>query len=218
LKTFNIILNFSDIIGPVFAVVIFLFNIKKMTKELWVVMFFCIVQIVCNGLATYIDYVIHGNNYWVYKINTLLSFAVIIVLFVGYLLPFEKKKRILVYSILIAITAILVISDRGFSSFNSHGAAMASILIVGYCLYFFYIKLIRSSPEESITSKIIFWCVVGIFTYYAGAFFIFISYKYLLISDISAVTILWRFHNLLLLICCVYISYGVLCKESRKIL
>lgn len=182
------------------------------------ILIFCLVQLFCNTTATIIERTINGNNYWVYKINSTASFLVVVYLFFKYLLQLKKSLFYILLCLYVLMSAALMMKGDGISHFNSMSAAIESLVIVSLCLYFFYARLINTLEEISIPETSIFWCVVGIFTYYAGAFFIFISYKYLIDSDSSTVGVLWRFHNILLFICCLYISYGVLCKNYRTIL
>jgi len=207
------ILNYIDIIGPLIAIIAFLFSRKKLTPELKLVLWFCIIQVICNAAASW--YTGKASNYWVYKINTVASFVVLLVLFSRYLLKVDRKKNLLAYAFVVLVILPTVFGE-GLTTYNSYSATIASFIIVALCLYFFYLKLVRSSPEERVPSTAIFWCVVGFFVYYAGAFFIFLSYKYLIETDIKSVGVLWKFHNLLLLIACLSISFGVLCKDYQQ--
>ena len=211
------ILNYIDILGPLIALLFFLVRRDKLPPELKLVQLFCWVQLACNLYASILD-IADKNNYWVYEINALLSIGIALILFGKYLLDLKKGIIITLVSLLIICNLFSYRYFGGLSTFNSYGHALCSLVIVLLSLYFFYSKLINMPEEVSIPDTSIFWCVVGIFTYYAGAFFIFISYKYLLTTDSSNISILWRFHNVLLFICCAYISYGVLCKNYRTIL
>jgi len=225
LKIIAEILNILDSLGPALAVGILLSTRRALPKEIQLILIFCLVQLICNIVATIIErlaitngFFLLQNNYWVYKLNTTSCFLTVIYLFTRYLLHF---KAILLYALLLLyalISVAFIIRGDGISQFNSVSSALESIVIVALCLYFFYSKLIYSHEEVSIPETSIFWCVVGIFTYYAGAFFIFISYKYFIGSNDSTIGVLWRFHNILLFICCLYISYGILCKNYRTIL
>ncbi|WP_346239077.1 hypothetical protein ABDK00_010095 [Niabella insulamsoli] len=212
------ILNILDSIGPAMAAIVLFMHRKNATKEMQLVLLFCLIQLFCNTTATIIERAINGNNYWVYKINATACFLVIFYLFQKKLIHLRPVILYPVLAIYTLLSILLIINGDGISQFNSISAALESLLIVGLCLFFFYSKLINTSEEISIPETSIFWCVVGIFTYYAGAFFIFISYKYLIDTDGSTVAVLWRFHNILLFICSLYISYGVLCKNYRTIL
>lgn len=219
------ILNILDSLGPALAVGILVSYKRTLPKEIWLILIFCLVQLVCNTIATIIErlaipnsFFLLQNNYWVYKLNSMSCFLIVLYLFARHLLHFRPT---LLYALLLLYalaSVLLIIRGDGVFQFNSVSSALESIVIVALCLYFFYSKLINTHEEVSIPETSIFWCVVGIFTYYAGAFFIFISYKYFIGSNNSTVGVLWRFHNILLFICCLYISYGILCKNYRTIL
>ena len=225
MKAISEILNVLDTIGPAIAVFFLLTSKKTLSKDMVFILIFCLIQLFCNTGATIIeraalqsDVHLLKNNYWVYKLNSTACFLVVFYLFSKRLIFF---KPVAIYTLLLlylTASSFLIIGGDGISQFNSLSAALESLIIVSMCLYFFYSKLINTSEEISIPETSIFWCVVGIFTYYAGAFFIFISYKYLIDTDSSTVAVLWRFHNILLFICSLYISYGVLCKNYRTIL
>ncbi len=217
MKVLLFILNAIDIIGPLIALLFFGARRDKLSPELHLIRLFCWIQIVCNTSATILDYK-DINNYWVYEVNTILSFVIILILFGRYLLDLKKIVLYTLIGLVIICNALSYKYFGAIASFNSYGHALSSLFIVFLSLYFFYTRLINMPEEVSIPETSIFWCVVGIFTYYAGAFFIFISYKYLINTDSSMVAILWRFHNILLFICCSYICYGILCKNYRTIL
>jgi len=211
---FHKIFNYIDVVGPLIGIITFLFTRKKISPDLKLVFGFCAIQFVCNVTASTLSSY-SQPNYWVYKINTVASFVMILLLFSRHLLKAGKKMNLLMYAFVILIV-LPTFFGEGLTSYNSYSAAISSLIIVGLCLYFFYTKLVRSSPEVSLPSMAIFWCVVGFFVYYAGAFFIFLSYKYLIETDIKSVGTLWKFHNLLLLIACLSISYGVVCKNYQQ--
>lgn len=225
MKTLSQILNILDTVGPAIAVAFLLRSKKMLSKEVLLILIFCLIQLICNCTASIIErlavptkFILLQNNYWVYKLNATASFLVILTLFLKYLLHCSPQ---VMYAALIsyaAVSILLIVNGDGISQFSSGSSAFESIVIVALSLYFFYSKLINTHEEVSIPETSIFWCVVGIFTYYAGAFFIFISYKYVIDTSSSTLGALWRFHNILLFICSLYISYGILCKNYRTIL
>lgn len=217
MSDFSIIFNWLDFCGPLFACIVFWTVRHRIADDLKLVKWFCIIQLVCNSTAYLFD-ILNFRNYWIYELNMILSFLVLFWLFSRYLLDLRKSTSILL-GLLVFTSIIVIYYFFGWdNTFNSYGMAICSMMIVAFSLYFFYTKLINSSEDVSIPNTSIFWCVVGLFTYYAGSFFIFISYKYIIDSDSSTAPTLWRFHNILLLICCLYISYGILCKNYRTIL
>jgi hypothetical protein len=111
---------------------------------------------------------------------------------------------------------ISIASGDGIASYNSSLSALGSFIVTAYCLNFFYWRLVRDERPAGLTSSALFWIVIGIFTYYTGSFFIFISYKYLIVQESKVIGILWRFHNLLLTLFCAYTIYGITCKNYQK--
>lgn len=217
MKLLIYIINFIDLLGPLIALACFWKRKAHLSAELRLIRLFCWVQVICNACAIVFDYA-DINNYWIYEINNTASFVVVIVLFARYLLGLKKYIVVILMVLLLACNLLSYYYSGGISVFNSYGHALCSLVIVFFSLRFFYTRLINMPEEVSIPETSIFWCVVGLFTYYTGAFFIFISYKYLISTDSATVALLWRFHNILLFIGSLYISYGILCKNYRTIL
>lgn len=187
-----------------------------MTKELHYICWFVFIQFITNLSAILVEKILVLPNYSVYVLNIVLSFSVLSLLFYRMEAP-VLKKFIPVASFLFMIGSVVSLcGGDGFSSYNSVISAMASFIITAYCLIFFYWKLVKDTRLTGLTNSALFWIIIGIFTYYTGSFFIFISYKYLIDRDFNSVGILWRFHNVLLTIFCIYTIYGLTCKNYRK--
>jgi hypothetical protein len=198
------------------ALLFFIKPFKSMSRELLYVFAFICIQFFSNLAATVLEQ-LHILNYSVYAINVTLSFVVLSYMF--YRIIDSKIHRFIAVACVLFIAAaiISVANGDGIHTYNSLLSAVGSLLITFYCLVFFYRKLVSDTSRSGLTDSAFFWIIIGLFTYYTGSFFIFISYKYLIAEKASVIGILWRFHNLLLAIFCFYTIYGLTCRNYQKI-
>jgi hypothetical protein len=186
-----------------------------MARELHYIFWFVFIQFITNSIATVLE-VFKASNYSVYVMNIVLSFVILSALFYKIDNRYLKKLIPAASIIFIIVAVVSLCNGDGIDTYNSMISAMASFLITAYCLIFFYWKLVRDTKLSGLTENAFFWIIIGIFTYYTGSFFIFISYKYLIVQEAGLIGILWRFHNVLLTIFCIYTIYGITCKNYRR--
>lgn len=215
MKSIVTILNYIDIGAPLIALLFFIKPFKRLSKELLYIFVFVCIQFVTNLLATILEH-LRIPNYTLYALNIILSFIILSFLF--YRVIDTIHKFIAIAAVLFTVIAVFSVANGdGIDTYNSVLSAVASFLITSYCLVFFYKKLVSDTTRTGLTESAFFWIIIGIFTYYTGSFFIFISYKYLMVQEANVIGILWRFHNVLLAIFCIYTIYGLSCKNYQKI-
>ena len=215
MKFLGQILNYIDIGAPLLTLFFFIKPFKNLPKELLYIFWFLVTQLVANVTASILE-LAKISNYTVYAANIILSFCILSSLFYTLSRP-AIQKLIVVAAVLFMLCSVYSISNSdGISSYNSVVSAVASFIITAYCLTFFYSKLVTDTRVTGLTDGAFFWIIIGVFTYYTGSFFIFISYKFLIVQGDIAAGILWRFHNLLFAIFCFYTIYGLACKNHQK--
>ncbi len=213
MKTIITILNYIDVGAPLLTLLFFIKPLKKLSRELLYIFAFVCIQFVCNLTASILDTGFKVTNYPVYAANIVLSFMVLSMMFY-YVFNDKIRRLIILASVLFAACTVFSIGrGDGIYSYNSIVSALAGFIITAYSLIFFYWKLVSDKRMTGLTNGTFFWVVIGLFTYYTGSFFIFISYNYLIVSGEGVVGILWRFHNLLLAVFCFYTIYGLTCKK-----
>jgi len=207
------ILNYIDVGAPLLTLLFFIKPFKRLSRELLYIFAFVCIQLVCNLAASILDTVFRTTNYPVYAANIVLSFLTLSLMFYY---VFNRNIRRLIIGIAVLFTVCTVISigrGDGIHSYNSIVSALAGFIITTYCLIFFYWRLISDKRMTGLTDSAFFWVVIGLFTYYTGSFFIFISYNYLIEKGEGVIGILWRFHNILLAVFCIYTIYGLTWKK-----
>lgn len=188
---------------------------RQLPKELRLVFWFVFIQFATNLLASILELLII-TNYSVYAANVILSFCTLSLVFYHTGIALIRKLMPFTLFVFLGSAAYSIGRGDGLMSYNSVLSALGSFIITGYCLIFFYWRLVKDTKASGLTEYAFFWIIIGIFTYYTGSFFIFISYKYLIVQDAGIIGILWRFHNLLLTIFCGYTIYGITCKNYQR--
>lgn len=180
------------------------------------IFWFIVAQAFFNSFAGILDLGLNRPNLFLYHANCAVSFF-ILSLYFAQSLQIKIKKQIFT-SVFLLFTAFFLLNLvlwEGINSFNSNTYSLASIILVTYCLLYYLEELMH--PGSSYISKARdFWYVTGIFTYYAGASGIFITYRYLTQHRIISDGTLWMLHNGVFLIMCVYFLVGILCKPSQE--
>lgn len=218
MKIIITILNYIDIGAPLLALLVFIrvLSQNKLAKELLYIFYFICIQLITNVTATVLEK-LHITNYSVYLLNIVLSFLVLSILFYELGIPLIRKIFPFSSLLFLGFATYSISNGDGIETYNSIISASASFIITAYCLIFFYWRLVKDKNYSgSLTDSAFFWATIGVFTYYTGSFFIFISYKYLIVREAEVIGILWRFHNLLLTIFCIYSIYGLTCKNYQK--
>ena len=212
--TLNDILNYIDVGAPMLTLFFFIKPYKKMNRDLLFIFLFVWAEFSTNLAASILSNA-KINNYSMYVANMVLTFSLISCLFYRMVNKAMDKAIIGAFVIFVIITIVSLANRDGIDFFNSIISAYASFVITAYCLIFFYWKLVNDDRSIGLTDTALFWIVIGIFTYFSGSFFIFISYKYLIVEEGKMLGIVWRFHNVLLAIFCVYTIYGLTCKNYQ---
>ena len=213
MKTIITILNYIDVGAPLITLFFFIKPFKRLSRELLYIFAFVCIQLVCNLAASALEIIFHTTNYPVYAANIVLSFLVLSMMFYN-VFNQNIQRLIIMASVLFAACTVFSIGrGDGIHSYNSIVSALAGFIITAYWLIFFYWKLVSDKRMTGLTDSTFFWVIIGLFTYYTGSFFIFISYNYLIEKGEGVIGILWRFHNLLLAVFCFYTIYGLTCKK-----
>ena len=181
------------------------------------VFWFVVAQLIFNGAARALEVFFDADNLYLYHLNCAVSMLLLSSYFTQSL-PIKRNRQVMtgIYLLFLLFFGLnLALWEGPTASFNSNTFGLASFILVTYCFLFYRENLLRpASPYISRARN--FWYVTGIFTYYASSSFIFISYRHLTQSNTPNLGFVWQIHNVLLLIMCVYILIGILCKPSLE--
>jgi len=147
------------------------FFIKKKNQRLRVIFFYLIysllADLIINRLLNRID------PFLGFRVYTIIEFGIISYYF--YLLFATKNAKVSVSVIAFAFLFFCIydISTSKSSNFDSVPVAVEAILVIAYCITFFYQQM-KKSESFFLYSSSDFWIVVSLLIYFAGTFFVFI--------------------------------------------
>ena len=199
-----IFLIYMDIVGPLIPLA---FLVRKRNRKAWenIVLYYLLMQLFLNGIAKYM--MLQGlNNIYIYVANSLLSCVFAGVFFERVFRDVEDKRigRVskIFFSLSLAILAtIIAVEDVSF--FNSLSFSFTAFAISFFCILYYLGNLLNTAGENVIMTGR-FWMVTALFVYYAGNFFVFLTYKILTSMDPHKFRIVWGFHNSIFFIfCCI---------------
>jgi len=166
---------------------------KKMPEELKPLGLLLLLSLASDLLSIiFIQY--SFNTYLIGNIYMITQFFLLIWLFRIQLSTKRTTTIILLFSGLFCIVNITIF--QGPWVFNSVSNVMASLILIGFCLYHFY-RLLSDLPIVHIHHLPMLWISFAILTYYGGNFFLFLVKNYLLYGEAGAHKLMWILHNLL---------------------
>ncbi|MDF2186993.1 hypothetical protein [Paraflavitalea sp. CAU 1676] len=208
-----------DIIAPLVAFFFAYYRKEKKLGEHVFIVIYLFIQLVLNTGIKVIMHANWGPNIYLYKANCLFSFIVISLYFLQKWKPYITQREWRLIAIgtgIISLLIYIIFTFEQVDAFNSYSYSITALFICTYCILYYYQKLLK--PEAAkITHTRSFWFVSGLFLYYAGSFFIFLSFKFLTINDTPNASWVWKFHNLFFVPMCAAFSVGFRCQTNHTI-
>jgi hypothetical protein len=156
-------------------VVLLFFNREKMTTPLKVILFYTILSFTNDAL---LRMMYDKNNDFLVEISLRVFTVFEYLLFATFLYLVIKsslfKKLIIGLSLVFLIVTFYNYNKSPNSSFDSVPVSIESILLIIYCLYYFFERM--NEPQVTfIYSAYHFWVVIGILIYLSASFFLFMQ-------------------------------------------
>jgi hypothetical protein len=168
-------------------------QLKKMNKPLRLLLTVLILSFAADSISLALSES-SVNNYLILNLYLISQFFVL-----AWILRSQANSRILMDSIIwisIIFCFINFTLFQGPWKFNSVSNVLASLILISFCLNYFF-RLINDLPIVHIQQLPMFWISMGILTYYAGNFFLFLVKNYLLYGEDGSHRLMWVLHNLL---------------------
>ena len=203
-----------EIYSPLIPLLVFF--LKKPGKAVWtkLLVIYWLVYISLVYSATHF-FSGGGNNHIMYIILFGLTFCFFSLILEQFLPQKFKIINRIIIIIIVLFFFINAIWGEGISIFNSYSSAVANLILVAYCVY--YYKLQLEKPQISLVEKIpSFWIVSGIFIYSAGNTFLFSVFSTLARNNPHNITYdLWDINILLTLIMNIIFAKGIQCTSQK---
>lgn len=204
-------INYLDVVPPFMLLIMELARMRSTGRDFVVYYLGC--QLLFNGYATILN-ILEKTNLFAYSLNFSWSYF-LLTLYFAKLYSSSLLTRLLAGLVIIyQIYFITTLQSPGATSaFDSISYGLISLLITFFSLYY-YTRQLTEQPKENILKSRDFWYVNGIFTYYASNFFIFLTYNRLVSQNDVNIGVIWKIHNVVFLIMCIYFFMGMRCKIS----
>lgn len=216
----NLVFEFIETCSPFITLIALFTHGFKKTKLFKLLLIYSITYFILSFYANYIFLFSHSNFflrdvhsniiiYIIISISSFCFFSLIIEQFIN------KKKFRTLNRIVITVAILFFISNaiwlEGTSIFNSNSSAIANIILIVYCIY--YYKLQLEKPQNIFVEReSSFWIISGIFVYSAGNFFLFNMYKLLTQSFNDFTFYSWYINDLFILVMNIFFAKGIRCN------
>lgn len=185
---------------------------RKITKEFAPLVMALTISLICDTLAYFLAS--HSNNtHWVGNIYLILQFSLLVWMFRNH--SRNKKMNDIILISFIFFFLINLTFFQGPWIFNSLSNVIASLILISFCLYYFY-RLLNDLPTIHIQHLPMLWISFGVLTYYGGNFFLFLVKNYLTYGEAGSHKTMWILHNLLNILKNILFAIG-LWKGYRKV-
>ena len=166
---------------------------KTMPDDLKPLRWILLISLTCDALAFFlVRYSI--NTHWIGNVYLICQFSILVWIFRKH---FQSKKIADIFHVLFLVFCIINISFfQGPWLFNSVSNAVASLILIGFCIFYLY-RLLNDLPIVHIQNFPMLWITFAILTYYGGNFFLFLVKNYLTYGDSGSHKMMWILHNLL---------------------
>jgi hypothetical protein len=134
------------------------------------------------------------NSYVVGNLFLIAQFSLLVVIFRREL-PNQRTINIIL-GLLVIFSLLNYSFIQGPTVFNSVSNVIASLVLIGLSLFYFY-RLLNDLPIVHIQHLPMLWISFGILTYYAGNFFLFLINNYFINVQAGPHKLMWILHNLL---------------------
>ncbi|WP_460937705.1 hypothetical protein [Spirosoma humi] len=206
-------INYFDTIPPLLLLVLVLTTMRRQGRDY--IVYYLGGQLFFNGYANVLNE-LEKDNLFAYSLNFAWAYYILSLYFSRL---YASRKWAWFILGLVALYQLNLIYTLQASStvadFNSISFGGVSLLITIACL-FYYGQQLAGQPKENILTVRNFWYVNGIFTYYTSNFFIFLTYNSLISRNYANIGIVWKIHNVVFLVMCVYFFIGMRCKTSPE--
>ncbi len=202
----------------------FIYQLTKFIIRYWVkveyshLFYYVLMQAILNFTASIIvDVFFKTNNIWLYQLNCFLSFVILFSFFKKFIFFRVSNLAINIFAAVFMCFLAIIIFFESQNAFNSLSYTTVSIAITFLCLNYYWF-LISKMPTESILKNPFFFIVTGLLIYYSSNILVFASYRFLTIEHVQTKSfwILWKFHNFMLTLMCIFILKGFTCVTSPK--
>lgn len=207
-------IDYLDTVPPFLLIVLAITTLRWKRRDF--ILYYLCSQFLFNGYANWLNE-LKLDNLYAYSLNFSWSHYILSLYFFDLYKTASWKKLIVGAVALFQFVSVFSIEPATAQiTFDSVSFGLISLLITLLSLYY-YASQLSGQPRENILNVSDFWYVNGIFTYYASNFFIFLTFNTLISKQYADLAIIWRVHNIVFLVMCIYFFIGLQCRRSAGI-
>jgi hypothetical protein len=157
------------------------------------------VLLIVSGLADLVSFLIythyHINPNPVVSVYGLLQFLILMLIYRReYTRTVFKRLADVVILLFTNFAIVNFWFIQGVSGFNSNLFTVSSIVLVIFCLLYFY-QIIQELPEPYIERLVMFWVGAGVFFYFGTNLFLFLTIDRFISKSDDNFLLSWALHN-----------------------
>ncbi|GAB3491627.1 hypothetical protein GCM10027341_04860 [Spirosoma knui] len=205
------VIDYLDTVPPLFLLVLALTSMGWGRRDY--ILYYLGCQFLFNGYANFLNE-LKRDNLFAYSLNFAWTNFLLSQFFIKLYSNRYFTWLLLLSTLLYQVNVLSTTQTASTTAtFDSSSFGLVSLLMTLYCIVY-YTKQLSQQPTENILTVRNFWYVNGLFTYYTSNFFIFLTYNALTKMNVANIVVIWRVHNVVFLIMCVYFFVGLRCKTS----
>lgn len=172
-----------------------LFRLKRLQTIQRYVLALVIVSILVELAAVLLGRFLHLRNLPLLHVFSVVQFTLLWLIFAQRLIPpFSRRFFGVILVAFWAFALVCAIWIDGIYNFNAHARSFGAILVIIFCLSYFYQRL-RKLDLENLESDPLFWVATGSLIYFSGSLILFIISNYIL-PDKAMSFSMWGVHGI----------------------
>lgn len=190
-----------------FPFIIVLINLRKISKQLLPIFWLLIINIVVE-IINIIFAKLSLNNQYIFHYFTVAEFTLISLFYSFFFGNYFNSLFIKLLIPLFLIGAYIDSRVNGLNTVNNFSAAVESIILIFYSLFFFYYVL-KNLVFENLLATPVFWLNTAILFYFSGNLILFVFSNHMERIDSIKYGILWSvIHTFFNVLYNVFLSLG----------
>lgn len=175
--------------------VVGLLRLKRLQIIQRYVLALIIFSILVELAAVLLGRLLHLRNLPLLHVFSVVQFTLLWLIFAQRLIPpFSKKLFGGILGIFWIFAIVCAIWIDGIFNFNAHARSFGAILIIVFCLSYFYQRL-RKLDLENLETDPLFWVATGSLIYFSGSLILFIISNYILANESMSFS-MWGVHGI----------------------
>lgn len=201
-----IVISSLFVLFPLFVGIV---RYNVLTTSLKIIFYYIIASTLIEIVA-WITIYYHQTNHWISNTLNIIEFAFLSYYFNKIFTVLKLNSLIQYFSITILFIIILLtfIDFKNINHYNSTAYIITCFVLMTYSMIHFY-ELLDSLNVPKLSYYSHFWISVGILLYFSGCFFINLFSEIVLFSNDKSINQLWRIYYFSLIIYRIFLAIGL---------